>query len=132
MRHPNGLALSPHERRLYVLDGGMSARVIRVFDVAENGSRLANGRAFYQRREGETPDGFRCVTDGNLWCGWGMGRGLDGVWVINPEGKALGHIHLLERCASLCFGGERRRRLFMAASKGLYALYVGAQGAGLG
>jgi gluconolactonase len=132
IRNPNGLAFSPDERRLYVMDGGMSPRVIRVFDVAENGTGLANGRPFYQCREGETPDGFRCDTDGNLWCGWGMGPGLDGVRVINPEGKAIGHVHLPERCANLCFGGERRNRLFMAASKGLYALHVGAQGAGFG
>ena len=52
--------------------------------------------------------------------------------VINPDGKAIGHIHLPERCANLCFGGARRNRLFLAASKGLYAVYVGAQGAGLG
>ena len=132
IRNPNGLAFSPDERRLYVMDGGVSPRVIRAFDVAENGTGLANGRAFYQCREGETPDGFRCDTDGNLWCGWGMGPGLDGVRVINPEDKAMGHVHLPERCANLCFGGERRNRLFMSSSKGLYALYVGAQGAGLG
>jgi gluconolactonase len=132
MRNPNGLAFSPDERRLYIMDGGVSPRVIRVFDVTADGRELANGRAFHECREGETPDGFRCDRDGNLWCGWGMGPGLDGVRVLNPEGKAIGHIHLPERCGNLCFGGERRNRLFMAASKGLYAVHVGAQGAGLG
>jgi gluconolactonase len=51
------------------------------------------------------------------------------VRVFDPAGKALGHIHLPERCANLCFGGVKRNRLFMAASHSLYALYVNVQGA---
>lgn len=132
VRNPNGIAFSHDERRLYVMDGGASPRVIRVYDVTPDGSGVSNGRAFHTCREGETPDGFRCDRDGNLWCGWGMGQGLDGVRVLNPDGQAIGHIHLPERCANVCFGGERRNRLFMAASKGLYSVYVGVQGAGIG
>src|SRR5690606_19435981 len=49
---PNGLAFSPAERQLYIADSGGShdesgPRHIRVFDVVE-GSRLANGRLFYE------------------------------------------------------------------------------------
>ena len=54
---------------------------------------------------------------------------LDGVRVFNPQGKAIGMIHLPERCANLCFGSEQRNRLFMAASTSIYSLYVNAQGA---
>jgi gluconolactonase len=65
-----------------------------------------------------------------LWCGWGMGTAeLDGVFIYSPEGKLIGRIHLPERCANLCFGGAKRNRLFMAASKSLYSLYVNTQGA---
>ena len=73
---------------------------------------------------GERPDGFRVDVDGNLWCGWGMSPEFDGVRIINPAGKAIGHIHLPERCANLCFGGRNCDRLFMAASKSLYSVYV--------
>ena len=67
--------------------------------------------------------------DGNLWCGWGMGTDeLDGVRIFNPAGAPIGHIALPERCANLCFGGRHRNRLFMAASHGLYSLYVATQG----
>jgi gluconolactonase len=77
-----------------------------------------------------TPDGFRCDVDGNLWCGWGMGKPeLDGVKIFNPEGKPIGFIALPERCANLCFGGPRRNRLFMTASHSVYSLYVNTQGA---
>ncbi len=135
VNRPNGLAFSPDEKRLYVIEAGVTPRVIRAFDVTGEGSqtRLANGRAFYQCREGETPDGFRLDVDGNLWCGWGMGTAeLDGVRIINSAGTAIGHIRLPERCANLCFGGRFRNRLFMAASKSLYSIYVNAQGATLG
>ena len=78
---------------------------------------------------GGSPDGFRVDVDGNLWCGWGMGDAeLDGVRVFTASGQPIGHIALPERCANLCFGGRYRNRLFMAASHGLYSLYVNAQG----
>jgi hypothetical protein len=77
-----------------------------------------------------TPDGLRSDVDGTLWCGWGMGTAeLDGVFIYSPEGKLIGRIHLPERCANLCFGGAKHNRLFMAASKSLYSLYVNTQGA---
>ena len=126
---PNGLAFSPDESRLYVVESRASPRRICVFDVGAEGTELANGRGLIDAGPG-TPDGCRCDVDGNLWCGWGMGDPeLDGVRVFSPDGMAIGHVALPERCANLCFGGPRRNRLFMAASQSLYSLYVNTQGA---
>lgn len=128
VNRPNGLAFSPDERTLYVVEAAATPRVIRAFDVGEDG-RLSNNRIFFQCREGETPDGFRVDVDGNLWCGWGMGTPeLDGVRVINKDGAPIGHIRLPERCANVAFGGRHRNRLFMTASRSLYSLYVNTQG----
>ena len=128
VNRPNGLAFSPDEKRLYVVESNMP-RSILVFDVTDNGTKLANKRKFIDPGAG-TPDGFRCDVDGNLWCGWGMGEeGMDGVHVFNPDGKLIGQINLPERCANLCFGGTYRNRLFMPASTSLYSLYVNTQGA---
>lgn len=126
---PNGLAFSPDEKLLYVVEASANPRIIRVFDVSADGKRISNSRVFYQCLAGERPDGFRVDVDGNLWCGWGMSAEFDGVRIINPAGKAIGHIHLPERCANLCFGGLKRNRLFMAASKSLYSVYVNTSGA---
>ena len=102
---------------------------VRVFEVMEDGTRLKGGRVLIDAGLG-TPDGFRVDTDGNLWCGWGMGDpDLDGVRVFNPHGEPIGDIALPERCANLCFGGRWRNRLFMAACTSIYALYVNTQGA---
>ena len=126
---PNGLAFSPDERRLYIVESRAEPnRRIRVYDVVD-GVRLTNGRIFVDAGPG-TPDGFRCDIDGNLWCGWGMGsKELDGVAIFSPDALLIGRIRLPERCANVCFGGARRNRLFMAASHSLYALYVNTQGA---
>ena len=128
VNHPNGLAFSPDERILYVIESRSEPRNILAYDVTEAGTALRNRRVFVACRPGETPDGFRVDTDGNLWCGWGMTPEHDGVRVINPAGAYIGHIHLPERCANVCFGGRHRNRLFMAAAQSLYSLYVNAQG----
>jgi len=129
VRGPNGLAFSPDESKLYLVESRATPhRLILVYDVVD-GTALANGRVFIDAGPG-TPDGFRLDVDGNLWCGWGMGSDeLDGVVVYNPSGKLIGRIRLPERCANLCFGGRARGRLFMAASQSVYALYVNTQGA---
>jgi gluconolactonase len=128
INRPNGLCFSPDEKKTYIVEAGLSPRVIRVYDVTDD--KLANGRTFVTAEAGGTPDGFRCDVDGNLWCGWGMGSAQqDGVKVFDPSGKPIAFIALPERCANLCFGGPKRNRLFMAASHSVYSLYVNTQGA---
>jgi gluconolactonase len=74
-------------------------------------------------------DGIRTDRDGNLWAAAGEGGpGFDGVHCYSPEGVLLGRIHLPETCANLCFGGRKKNRLFMAASRSLYSVFVEAQG----
>jgi gluconolactonase len=129
INRPNGLCFSPDEQRMYIVESGTTPRRIHVFDLSDDGRQLRNGRLFMTADTEGTPDGFRCDVDGNLWAGWGMGEGHDGVRVFAPDATPLAHIHLPERCANVCFGGARRNRLFMAASHSLYALYVNTQGA---
>jgi gluconolactonase len=129
IRGPNGLAFSPDERILYLVESrARPNRLILAFDVSADGRTLSGKRTFIDAGPG-TPDGFRVDVHGNLWCGWGMGHDdLDGVHVFSPEGKLIGRIRLPERCANVCFGGPARNRLFMTASQSLYSLYVNTQG----
>ena len=113
---------------MYVVESRSVPRRILACDVVD-GKKLANPRVFIDAGPEGTPDGFRVDLDGNLWCGWGMGRaGLDGVHVFNPAGKLIGRIDLPERCANVCFGGTHRNRLFMTASSSVYSLIVNTQG----
>ncbi len=127
---PNGLAFSPDEQKLYVVESrGQPTRKILVYDVSADGTEISNKQVLIDARGG-TPDGFRVDALGNLWCGWGMGSAeLDGVMVFDPNGKPIGRIALPERCANLCFGGRANSRLFMAACHSVYALYVNVAGA---
>lgn len=150
--NPNGLAFSPDEKKLYVVEWrGTPNRSIWAYDVGADGATLSNKTKLIDAADQGALDGFKVDRDGNLWCGWGSngalnaeptdvggkkvytlrGRSedLDGVMVFNPQGKAIAHIRLPERCANLCFGGRHRNRLFMAASHSLYALFVNTQGA---
>jgi len=127
VERPNGLAFSPDESKLYVVEASGAQRSIYAFDVVD-GRHLTGKRRLVEAGPG-TPDGLRVDVDGNLWVGWGMGEeGLDGVEVFNPEGRRIGRIDLPERCANLCFGGRYRNRLFMCGSTSLYSLYVNTQG----
>jgi gluconolactonase len=129
MKRPNGLAFSPDEKLLYVIDtpGALGPRAIYVYDVVDNGTKTANGRVFNTAEPGGS-DGFRIDVQGNLWCGWSGGEAEDGVAVFAPDGKMIGRVMLPERCANICFGGRKRNRLFMAAGQSVYSLFVETQG----
>jgi gluconolactonase len=149
--NPNGLAFSPDEKKLYVVEWkGTPNRSIWSYDVGSDGA-LANKTKLIDAADFASLDGFRVDRDGNLWVGYGsngaledlptdMGKrkvyglkgkpeDLDGVMVFNPAGKPIGFIRLPERCANLTFGGPKNNRLYMASCHSVYALYVEAHGA---
>ncbi|HRD97542.1 MAG TPA: SMP-30/gluconolactonase/LRE family protein [Rubrivivax sp.] len=131
----NGLAFSPDEQVLYVVESRATPhRRIWAYDV--QGARLSNKRLFVDAGGPGAYDGIAVDVLGHVWCGFGSNgaagadlEALDGVRVYDAAGLPLAHIHLPERCANLCFGGARNNRLFMAASHSLYALYVNTRGA---
>ena len=150
--NPNGLAFSPDEKKLYVVEWkGTPNRSIWSYDVSADGLSVSNKTKLIDAADQGALDGFRVDRDGNLWCGWGSngalnaeptdvggrkvhqlkGRpeDLDGVMVFSPQGKPLAFIRLPERCANVCFGGPKNNRLYMTSSHSLYALYVEAHGA---
>jgi gluconolactonase len=137
LKGPNGLAFSPDESELYVVESRAEPhRRLWAYRVGVNAGKgaLSNKRLVYEAVDGGALDGIAVDAQGHVWCGYGStGRvpsaGLDGVRVIEASGQAIGHIHLPERCANLCFGGAKNNRLFMASSHSLYALYVNVQGA---
>lgn len=123
---PNGLAFSPDESILYVADSGFShdpegPHHIRAFDVNDDG-KLGNSRIFAEVAPG-VPDGFRLDVEGNVWTSC-----QDGVICFGPDGTALGKIRIPTMVANLTFGGPRRNRLFITATRSLYAVYVATTG----
>lgn len=122
---PNGLAFSPDESLLYVVDTGAThvedgPRHIRRFRV--EGTRLAGGEVFSTCDRG-LYDGFRLDTAGRLWA-----SAADGVHCITPEGELIGKLRVPETVSNLAFGGPKRNRLYMTGTTSLYAVYMGVQG----
>ena len=132
---PNGLAFSPDEKRLYIVDTGFTdgpdnPSHIRMFDVNLSEGKLTNGKVFAEMPKPSITDGARCDRDGRVWCsvGWGDPN-EDGVRCYSPQGELLGKIHIPETVANLCFGGQHRNRLYSAARRRSMRSTRGAQGA---
>ena len=113
---PNGLVLSPDEKKLYVIDSGK--KHIRVFDVAP-GWIITGGKVFVEVKDdsNEIPDGMKIDVDGNIFT-----TGPKGIWIINNRGRLLGRINLPEVAANLNWGGPDRNILYITASTGLYRI----------
>jgi gluconolactonase len=125
---PNGLAFSPDESLLYIVDTGAThvedgPKHIRVFDVGKDGRSLSNDRLFATCPVGLF-DGLRIDTNGHVWTSTG-----EGVYCYHPDGTLLGKIKVPEVVANVCFGGPKRNRLYICGTTSLYATYVNAHGA---
>lgn len=128
---PNGLAFSPQEDLLYIVDSGFTnqadgPRHIRRFRVSADGQSLSGGEVIAECTAGIF-DGLRVDTLGRIWCSTG-----EGVWCMDPEGVLLGKIHIPEMVSNVTFGGAKRNRLFICGTTSLYSAYVVANGLGLG
>jgi gluconolactonase len=130
---PNGLAFSPDERKLYIVDSGVThggPAHIRVFDVDVGAGKLSNGKIFAEGFAPGFTDGMRVDVEGSVWTSMGWADpNEDGVRCYAADGDLIGKIHLPETCANLTFGGLLRNRLYMCASTSIYALFVNTQGA---
>ncbi len=126
---PNGIALSPDGKILYVADskaGPPREAAIRKFDVLPDG-RIANGRVHYSFGTGRGVDGMSIDVQGNLYGAAGTTTGPPenraGIYVISPEGKLLGRIPVPEDSVTNCaFGGPDRKTLYVTAGKNLYRI----------
>ena len=125
---PNGLCLSPDERRLYVNDSWRMQ--IRVFDVRPDGT-VENNRLLLTEPGPGTfqdgiPDGMKCDELGNLYC-----TGPGGVWVISPEGEHLGTIGIPEPASNMAFGGPGWSTLYVTATHSVYRVRLRVRSAPL-
>ncbi len=116
---PNGVALSPDGRVLYVADS--DARLVRAYDLDAAGT-ASNERIVIDGIAG-VPDGLRTDDTGNLYV---AGRE---IYAFAPGGRFLGALALPETPANLAFGGTDLRTLFVTARTGLYRVSLAARGA---
>jgi gluconolactonase len=122
--YPNGLALSPDERTLYVANTRW-AKYIHALDLDADGKMLRR-RIFADMSSDGTngvPDGMKVDAAGRVFC-----TGTGGVWVFAPDGSRIGIIETPEVCANIAFGGPDLRTLLLTASTSVYTLRVKTPG----
>lgn len=119
---PNGLAFSPDERRLYIVDTRQEPSHIRVFDLTGEGDPVG-GKIFAECDHGRF-DGIRLDDAGRVWA-----AAWDGVHCFDPDGTLIGKLLLPEPVANLTFGGAKLNHLFITAGTSIYTLRVTINGA---
>ncbi|MGH6930593.1 MAG: SMP-30/gluconolactonase/LRE family protein, partial [Dongiaceae bacterium] len=123
---PNGLAFSPDESILYIVDTGRTHREngpahIRGFSVSAGGKLKERG-VFAECSAGLF-DGFRVDTAGRIWTSAG-----DGVHCYDPDGTLIGKILVSETVANVCFGGPKRNYLYICGTTSLYGMRLPVNG----
>ena len=124
VEHPNGIAISPDEKFLYVNDSGN--RQVWRFALQPDGS-VTGGRVWVDMSSDKSPgvpDGMKVDKKGNVY-----DSGPGGVWILSPEGKHLGTLSFLpERATNLAFGGSDGKTLFLVNHTSLYRIRLNVEG----
>lgn len=129
MTRPNGIALSPDEKHLYVANSDPKMAIWKVFPVKEDGT-LGEGKVFFDStkwvgaQHPGLPDGMKVDTQGNVWA-----TGPGGVLVFSPEGKHLGTLATGVPTAN-CGWGDDGSTLYITADKNLVRVKTSVKGPG--
>ncbi|HUG90527.1 MAG TPA: SMP-30/gluconolactonase/LRE family protein [Planctomycetaceae bacterium] len=140
VQRPNGIALAPDERTLYLVDscpvvGGN--RKIWAFDLAGDG-RLSNQRLVFDFAPGRGGDGMAVDCEGRLYVAAGIHRARGphetddvppGIWILTPDGDLHGRLPVAEDVlTNVTFGGDDLRTLYVTAGKTLFSARVAVPG----
>lgn len=140
VERPNGIAVSPDQKTLYVVDNNPSrrgSRKVYAYALAPDGSVSAR-RTLHDFGTGRGGDGMCLDSDGNAYVTAGLNGGFSqeqdssvkaGVYILSPQGKSLGFIPVLEDSVTNCtFGGPQLKTLYITAGTGLWRIGLNSRG----
>jgi gluconolactonase len=126
---PNGIALSPDEKTLYVAVSDKDNTRIMAYDLGVKGKggiagvingvivpKPANGREIFNAQKLKSPerkggcDGMKVDSLGNIWT-----TGPGGVLILDKNGKHLGNILTGQATANCAWGGKDKSTLYITA-----------------
>jgi gluconolactonase len=119
---PNGVALSPDGRTLYVAD--MTKKWYR-YQLNADGT-VKSRKVFFDAsgiNGSGHMDGMKVDVKGNVY-----GTGPDGVMVFTPAGEYLGAIQFAEIAANVGWGGSDGRTLYATCQTGIYRIKLKNRG----
>jgi gluconolactonase len=123
---PNGIALSPDEKYLYVGNWDEKKKVVMRYEVTADG-QLSNGQLFFDMTNAageDAIDGVKVDQRGNVYV-----SGPGGLWVISAEGKHLGTIIAPKHVHNMAWGDDDGKTLYLCARSGLYRMRLNIAGA---
>jgi gluconolactonase len=105
MTYPNGIALSPDEKTLYVANSDPAKAIWMAFPLQSDGT-IGAGKVFFDATRGVKtlkglPDGMKVDKDGNLFA-----TGPGGVLIFAPDGTHLGTLNTGEATANVGWGDD--------------------------
>ncbi len=115
---PNGVALSPDGRILYVAN--TDERNVRAYDLDRSG-KASNERVLISNIEGG-PDGMKVDEKGNLYIA------AKTLVIYSPGGKLLHRIELPEIPSNCAFGDPDLQSLYITARTSLYRVRLNVKG----
>jgi gluconolactonase len=115
---PNGIAISPNGRILYVTNS--DDRNVRAYDLDQHGA--ASGERVIVSNIAGVPDGIRVDENGNLYVAAAK------VEVYSPEGKHLGAVELQETPSNCAFGDADFGTLYITARTSIYRVRLNVKG----
>jgi gluconolactonase len=118
---PNGLAISPDGKTLYVAEtpgDTKQKRLLLAYPLAPDGS-VGKRRVLFDFGSERGIDGMTVATDGTIVATAGRGKN-SGVWFFNPKGERIGFIQTPEDASNCCFAGPKHSTLYVTAGVSLY------------
>ena len=115
---PNGIALSPNGRILYVTNSDQ--RNVRAYDLDRNGE-ASNERVLISNIAG-IPDGIKVDETGNLYVAAAR------IEVHTPEGKPIGGFVMQETPSNCAFGDVDLQSLYITARTSVYRVRLNVKG----